>query len=270
MGLGQAPPGITLAAAPLHICFSCFLHLHPALLTCSPLVLIVLASPPSTGLRHCHPDRPGTEWIQVLFPLHRIHGIAARWPLLSPLSIGLSSPSPSPALFHHLCPQHSRWRCPPHSSLRRHLRLPRRQEGSFSSLPPPPLIPDLLPQNKDGKLRLLYEAAPMSFLMEQAGGLSLTGKTRIMVCLTSSWSSLPPSSSSSPPPFPLIPPFVVFPSCNDLTNSQQDLVPQKVHQRVPFLAGSYDDVMEMRSYYDACEDPEIIKRCLARLEGSAK
>ncbi|EKX34950.1 hypothetical protein GUITHDRAFT_97957 [Guillardia theta CCMP2712] len=84
-------------------------------------------------------------------------------------------------------------------------------------------------KNKDGKLRLLYEAAPMSFLMEQAGGLSLTGKTRIM-----------------------------------------DLVPQKVHQRVPFLAGSYDDVMEMRSYYDACDDPEIIKRCLARLEGSAK
>jgi fructose-1,6-bisphosphatase I len=81
-------------------------------------------------------------------------------------------------------------------------------------------------KNKDGKLRLLYEAAPMSFLIEQAGGASLTGKTRIM-----------------------------------------DLQPQKVHQRVPFLAGSYDDVMEMRSYYDACDDPEIIKRCLARLEG---
>jgi len=83
-------------------------------------------------------------------------------------------------------------------------------------------------KNKDGKLRLLYEAAPMSFLIEQGGGLSLTGKTRIM-----------------------------------------DLKPQKVHQRVPFLAGSYDDVMEMRSYYDACEDPEIIKRCLARLEGDS-
>lgn len=84
-------------------------------------------------------------------------------------------------------------------------------------------------KNPDGKLRLLYEAAPMSFLIEQAGGLSLTGKTRIM-----------------------------------------DLQPQKVHQRVPFLAGSYDDVMEMRSYYDSCDDPEIIKRCLARLEGSGK
>jgi fructose-1,6-bisphosphatase I len=35
-------------------------------------------------------------------------------------------------------------------------------------------------KNKNGKLRLLYEAAPMSFLMEQAGGLSSTGKVRIM------------------------------------------------------------------------------------------
>ena len=34
--------------------------------------------------------------------------------------------------------------------------------------------------NPNGKLRLLYEAAPMSFLIEQAGGLALTGKNRIM------------------------------------------------------------------------------------------
>jgi fructose-1,6-bisphosphatase I len=31
-------------------------------------------------------------------------------------------------------------------------------------------------KNPNGKLRLLYEAAPMSFLLEQAGGLALTGK----------------------------------------------------------------------------------------------
>lgn len=36
-------------------------------------------------------------------------------------------------------------------------------------------------KSKNGKLRLLYEAAPMSFLIEQAGGLSTTGKERIMV-----------------------------------------------------------------------------------------
>ncbi len=35
-------------------------------------------------------------------------------------------------------------------------------------------------KNPDGKLRLLYEAAPMGFLIEQAGGLALTGKNRIM------------------------------------------------------------------------------------------
>ena len=39
----------------------------------------------------------------------------------------------------------------------------------------------------------------------------------------------------------------------------------QVHQRVPFLAGSYDDVMEMRSFYDSSTDPELIKRCIARL-----
>ena len=35
-------------------------------------------------------------------------------------------------------------------------------------------------KNIDGKLRLLYEAAPMSFLIEQAGGLSTSGRERIM------------------------------------------------------------------------------------------
>ena len=56
-----------------------------------------------------------------------------------------------------------------------------------------------------GKLRLLYEAAPMAFLVEQAGGLALTGKSRIM-----------------------------------------DLIPQSVHQRVPVILGSADDVRECR------------------------
>lgn len=35
-------------------------------------------------------------------------------------------------------------------------------------------------KNINGKLRLLYEAAPMSFLIEQAGGLSTSGRERIM------------------------------------------------------------------------------------------
>lgn len=35
-------------------------------------------------------------------------------------------------------------------------------------------------KNPNGKLRLLYECAPMSFIVEQAGGMATTGKTRVM------------------------------------------------------------------------------------------
>jgi fructose-1,6-bisphosphatase I len=34
--------------------------------------------------------------------------------------------------------------------------------------------------NKPGKLRLMYEANPMSFLVEQAGGVATNGLQRIM------------------------------------------------------------------------------------------
>jgi fructose-1,6-bisphosphatase I len=78
-------------------------------------------------------------------------------------------------------------------------------------------------KNPDGKLRLLYEAAPMAFLVEQAGGKALTGKTRIM-----------------------------------------DLEPQSVHQRVPCILGSPEDVEEMQRYYEASDDPELLARCEAR------
>ena len=35
-------------------------------------------------------------------------------------------------------------------------------------------------KNKDGRLRLMYEANPMAFIVEQAGGASTDGKTRIL------------------------------------------------------------------------------------------
>lgn len=35
-------------------------------------------------------------------------------------------------------------------------------------------------QSKNGKLRLLYEANPMSFIVEQAGGMSTTGTQRVL------------------------------------------------------------------------------------------
>jgi fructose-1,6-bisphosphatase I len=35
-------------------------------------------------------------------------------------------------------------------------------------------------KNKDGRLRLMYEANPMAFIVEQAGGAATDGKTRIL------------------------------------------------------------------------------------------
>ena len=65
-------------------------------------------------------------------------------------------------------------------------------------------------KNANGKLRLLYEAAPIAFLMEAAGGLALGGDGERIL----------------------------------------DVDPTNVHQRVPCFFGSAEDVMEMRSYYD--------------------
>jgi fructose-1,6-bisphosphatase I len=64
----------------------------------------------------------------------------------------------------------------------------------------------------------------MSFLMEQAGGLSITGKTRIM-----------------------------------------DLRPKNVHQRVPCIMGSPEDVLECKKFYEASTDSELAARCLKRI-----
>lgn len=79
-------------------------------------------------------------------------------------------------------------------------------------------------KNVDGKLRLLYEAAPMAFLMEQAGGIATTGHNRIM-----------------------------------------DIPPKSVHQRVPCILGSAEDIKELQRYYDDLDDPELLARCAARL-----
>ncbi len=66
--------------------------------------------------------------------------------------------------------------------------------------------------NKDaampGRLRLMYEANPMSMIVEQAGGLSSTGNIRI-----------------------------------------QDIQPEKVHQRVPVIMGSKNEVLRVESYH---------------------
>lgn len=56
-------------------------------------------------------------------------------------------------------------------------------------------------KSKGGKLRLLYEANPFSFIFEAAGGKASTGKERVL-----------------------------------------DIVPEKIHQRVPLVLGSPHDV----------------------------
>lgn len=81
-------------------------------------------------------------------------------------------------------------------------------------------------KHKDGKLRLLYEGAPMSFLVEQAGGKSITGHSRVM-----------------------------------------DIPPVAVHQRVPVILGSPDDIDECYGYFDRSEDPELRARCENRVKG---
>jgi fructose-1,6-bisphosphatase I len=59
-----------------------------------------------------------------------------------------------------------------------------------------------------GKLRLLYEAAPLAMVVEQAGGAASTGSERIL-----------------------------------------DIQPTSLHQRVPLIIGSRDDVREYGQFY---------------------
>jgi fructose-1,6-bisphosphatase I len=61
-----------------------------------------------------------------------------------------------------------------------------------------------------GKLRLLYEAAPLAMVVEQAGGAASTGTQRIL-----------------------------------------DIQPTSLHQRVPLIIGSRDDVREYNQFYRA-------------------
>ncbi|HQT26910.1 MAG TPA: class 1 fructose-bisphosphatase, partial [Burkholderiales bacterium] len=62
--------------------------------------------------------------------------------------------------------------------------------------------------SKAGKLRLMYEANPMSFIVEQAGGMSSTGRERIM-----------------------------------------EIQPTGLHQRVPVILGSKNEVARVVSYH---------------------
>jgi len=63
-------------------------------------------------------------------------------------------------------------------------------------------------ENPDGKLRLLYEVAPMAFLVEGAGGKATQGVERIL-----------------------------------------EIQPSSLHQRVPLVIGSPEDVEVAAQFY---------------------
>ena len=63
------------------------------------------------------------------------------------------------------------------------------------------------PKSPQGKLRLMYEASPLAFIAEQAGGRASTGRQRIL-----------------------------------------DLQPTELHQRVPLIIGSPEDVDEAEAF----------------------
>ena len=70
--------------------------------------------------------------------------------------------------------------------------------------------------NREGRLRLLYEANPMAMIIEQAGGAASTGRGRIL-----------------------------------------EVTPERLHQRVPVILGSREEVARVDRYhaeYDRGED----------------
>ncbi len=71
-----------------------------------------------------------------------------------------------------------------------------------------PIDEKMKAKGTEGKLRLMYEANPMSFIVEQAGGASSTGRQRIM-----------------------------------------EVTPTGLHQRVPVILGSKNEVERIVSYH---------------------
>jgi fructose-1,6-bisphosphatase I/sedoheptulose-1,7-bisphosphatase/fructose-1,6-bisphosphatase I len=67
--------------------------------------------------------------------------------------------------------------------------------------------------SKPGRLRLMYEANPMSFVVEQAGGIGSTGRQRIL-----------------------------------------DIQPEEIHQQVPVIIGSRNEVDRIERYHQEYEN----------------
>lgn len=92
-------------------------------------------------------------------------------------------------------------------------------------------------ENPNGKLRLLYESAPMAMIMEQAGGAGSTGYGRILDVLPpqpkkkTKWSSGDNSSA-----------------CISEEEWNEE-VGKGIHVRVPTFLGSVENVFELDQFH---------------------
>mmetsp|Transcript_29500 Transcript_29500/g.62609 ORF Transcript_29500/g.62609 Transcript_29500/m.62609 type:complete len:385 (-) Transcript_29500:122-1276(-) len=82
-------------------------------------------------------------------------------------------------------------------------------------------------ENPNGKLRLLYESAPMAMIMEQAGGAGSTGYGRIL-------DVLPPQPKKDK---------------DGVAGSSDEEVGMGIHVRVPTFLGSVENVFELDQFH---------------------
>ena len=82
----------------------------------------------------------------------------------------------------------------------------------------------------DGKLRLLYESAPMAMVMEQAGGAGSTGRGRIL-------DVLPPQPSQGGV------------TGDDDESGRDSEIEKGIHVRVPTFLGSVENVFELDQFH---------------------
>lgn len=91
-------------------------------------------------------------------------------------------------------------------------------------------------ENPNGKLRLLYESAPMAMIMEQAGGAGSTGYGRILDVLPPQPKKKKKSGSNGG-------------SSNISEEEWNEEVGKGIHVRVPTFLGSVENVFELDQFH---------------------
>ncbi len=90
-------------------------------------------------------------------------------------------------------------------------------------------------ENPNGKLRLLYESAPMAMIMEQAGGAGSTGYGRILDVLPPQPKKKKSGSNGG--------------SSNISEEEWNEEVGKGIHVRVPTFLGSVENVFELDQFH---------------------